>query len=288
LILLVYSQEKSKKDCPKVNHIAYSAISPPIYVDARKASRFGLADRRSNFLIHYLDPFPPSTLKDKFSKKFKSGGRRKCEHIENSSKGLYDYFTALNIKHKVKHPLFFAIKFNNCVKLYYNNNLASQKLSDQPTLEENLIMRLQNNIYNSKQGNAPKKGIEQQNLQNAEFIMLITETTDMNSFSFAKTISELFEPITNDKMQFVFDPQTLPPGFTELGHTKLEQCYESLHPQLMALQGKQSEVRSENKHDSKHEINREMSKSKFKPVISIKKPETHEIKEKNKNSGTRV
>jgi len=168
------------------------------------------------------------------------------------------------------------------VKLYYNNNLASQKLSDQPTLEENLIMRLQNNIYNSKQGNAPKKGIEQQNLQNAEFIMLITETTDMNSFSFAKTISELFEPITNDKMQFVFDPQTLPPGFTELGHTKLEQCYESLHPQLMALQGKQSEVRSENKHDSKHEINREMSKSKFKPVISIKKPETHEIKEKIK------
>jgi len=34
--------------------------------------------------------------------------------------GLYNYFTAPNIRHKVKHPIFLIIKFTQCVSLYYN------------------------------------------------------------------------------------------------------------------------------------------------------------------------
>ena len=37
----------------------------------------------------------------------------------NSIDGLYQYITASNIKYKIKNPLFLAIKFSNCVKLYY-------------------------------------------------------------------------------------------------------------------------------------------------------------------------
>ena len=43
--------------------------------------------------------------------------------IENNFKGLYDYLTASNIRHKVKHPLFLFFKFYDCVKLFYNQKL---------------------------------------------------------------------------------------------------------------------------------------------------------------------
>ncbi len=40
--------------------------------------------------------------------------------ISNNYQGLYDYFTAPNIRHKVRHPVFLAIKFSQCVRLFYN------------------------------------------------------------------------------------------------------------------------------------------------------------------------
>jgi len=40
--------------------------------------------------------------------------------ISNDFDGLFNYLTAPNIRHKVKHPLFLCIKFSNCIKLYYN------------------------------------------------------------------------------------------------------------------------------------------------------------------------
>lgn len=47
----------------------------------------------------------------------------KEELIENSLEGLSQYFTAPNIRNKVKHPIFLAAKFSKCVKLYYNSIL---------------------------------------------------------------------------------------------------------------------------------------------------------------------
>ena len=40
------------------------------------------------------------------------------EEITNDITGLTNYFTAPNIRNKVKHPLFLAQAFYNCVKLY--------------------------------------------------------------------------------------------------------------------------------------------------------------------------
>ena len=40
--------------------------------------------------------------------------------IKNDSEGFYNYLTAPNIRHKVKHPLFLAIRFSSCASIYYN------------------------------------------------------------------------------------------------------------------------------------------------------------------------
>lgn len=44
--------------------------------------------------------------------------------IRNDPEGFYNYITAPNIRHKVKHPVFLAIKFSNCVKIYHNTKLV--------------------------------------------------------------------------------------------------------------------------------------------------------------------
>jgi hypothetical protein len=42
--------------------------------------------------------------------------------VLNDIGGLLTYFTAPNIRHKVKHPIFLAIKFSNCLDLFYNSD----------------------------------------------------------------------------------------------------------------------------------------------------------------------
>ena len=45
------------------------------------------------------------------------------EVITNSLEGLINYFSAPNIRHKVKHPLFLCYKFSSCIKLFINSNV---------------------------------------------------------------------------------------------------------------------------------------------------------------------
>lgn len=40
--------------------------------------------------------------------------------INDDFEGLYDYFTAPNIRRKIRHPIFLAIRFASCVKFFYN------------------------------------------------------------------------------------------------------------------------------------------------------------------------
>jgi len=43
------------------------------------------------------------------------------EEITNDMAGFVGYFTAPNIRYKVKNPLFLAYKFSNFVSIYYNS-----------------------------------------------------------------------------------------------------------------------------------------------------------------------
>lgn len=40
--------------------------------------------------------------------------------ILNNDKGLFNYLTAPNIRHKVKHPLFLAVRFSSAFKIFFN------------------------------------------------------------------------------------------------------------------------------------------------------------------------
>jgi hypothetical protein len=40
--------------------------------------------------------------------------------IANNNEGLYNYLTAPNIRHKVKHPLFLSVRFSNAFKIFFN------------------------------------------------------------------------------------------------------------------------------------------------------------------------
>lgn len=59
-------------------------------------------------------PFDPATLSRQFVKKVTNGeGQLIEEPIDNSWNGLLRYFQAPNIRFKVRHPLFLAIRFSN-------------------------------------------------------------------------------------------------------------------------------------------------------------------------------
>lgn len=64
--------------------------------------------------------FPASLLTAKYVKRVNKSNKMVETVIKNNFQGLSDYFTAPNIRRKIRHPIFLAIKFSNCVKFFYN------------------------------------------------------------------------------------------------------------------------------------------------------------------------
>jgi hypothetical protein len=79
-----------------------------------------------------VDLFEPIKLTKKYikkvSKKDTKAGKYNRE-VDNSLNGMHDYLTAANIRNKVKHLLFLAIRFNNCFELYCNHNFSELTVS---------------------------------------------------------------------------------------------------------------------------------------------------------------
>ena len=75
----------------------------------------------------FVQPFPPESLNKEFIKR---ENKKKSDleiNINDDKEGLFNYLTAPNIRHKVKHPLFMAIKFSVSCQLYYNNTLIEEQ-----------------------------------------------------------------------------------------------------------------------------------------------------------------
>uniref|UniRef100_A0A7S0J8P1 Uncharacterized protein n=1 Tax=Calcidiscus leptoporus TaxID=127549 RepID=A0A7S0J8P1_9EUKA len=62
-------------------------------------------------------PFPPALLERKLEK---AHGKAARQTIDNSIDGLRAYLSALNIRNKIKHPLFLVLRFSACVGLLYD------------------------------------------------------------------------------------------------------------------------------------------------------------------------
>jgi hypothetical protein len=73
-------------------------------------------------MTSFVEPFLPENLDKAFIKRENKKKNDQQIKILNSLEGLFNYLTAPNIRHKVKHPLFLALKFSNCSKLLFNLN----------------------------------------------------------------------------------------------------------------------------------------------------------------------
>jgi len=47
---------------------------------------------------------------------------------------LINYFSAPNIRNKIRHPIFLALKFPDAVKLYYNPKKVSEQTNRELTV----------------------------------------------------------------------------------------------------------------------------------------------------------
>ena len=106
--MIVIFIENNKEEFPK---ILCATISPPIFVDSRKSARDQalILEKKMN---SFVQPFPPESLNKEFIKR---ENKKKSDleiNINDDKEGLFNYLTAPNIRHKVKHPLFMAIKFS--------------------------------------------------------------------------------------------------------------------------------------------------------------------------------
>lgn len=102
-------------------------ISPPIFVDSRKSAR-NSNDLKLKHLNAFIEVFPIESLRRNYMKKYKKHNNINDCVIENNLRGLYDYLTAPNIRDKVKSPLFLSVKFNECVKILYDETQISHKV----------------------------------------------------------------------------------------------------------------------------------------------------------------
>ncbi|CAD8057953.1 unnamed protein product [Paramecium sonneborni] len=97
-------------------NIILTLQSPPIFIDSRKSAR----DEHRQ--IQYIQPFEPKYLERNFCKKEKHQNEVVDAPIENNENGLHNYLTAPNIRNKIKHPVFLALKFSRCFNIYYQGN----------------------------------------------------------------------------------------------------------------------------------------------------------------------
>lgn len=88
-------------------------------MDSRKSAR-NAKDLKKRHLSAFIETFSIESLVKDYVKKEKKNFQIVEETIENDLKGLYNYLTAPNIREKVKNPLFLALKFHKCVKMFYD------------------------------------------------------------------------------------------------------------------------------------------------------------------------
>jgi hypothetical protein len=272
LIATIIVENKLPKDGSTASQALLSLISPPIFVDSRKASRDSSEIKKNKLITKYFTPFSPALLEKPIELKSKQKG---YEKIDNNLDGLCNYLGSSSIKNKIKHPLFLLFRFSSCIRLYYNPKVISEHIKKYTSVEETVIIELQKLLWSMEQNeNLGKfKGLntEVTNIESTHFIMLIEEPAEGQSFYFAKTISENLEKIESDKLHFTFNHSKIPQYFTEMNNKKLESIYVLVFSVLENMKSNEqslaSSPRNESEQDSEsQEEIRQPKKSKISKV----------------------
>lgn len=101
------------------------------------------------------------------------------EEINNSLEGFISYFTAPNIRNKVKHPLYLAYKFDQCVKLYYNLDKYENRQPESIILKTiDILLNFGKNSQNSNKITKSNNFMDKFNSQ--AYVTLLVSSADNN------------------------------------------------------------------------------------------------------------
>jgi len=232
LVINIIAQDPQQ---PLKTFILHSLLSPPIFVDSSSQTKKTKRMRKTN---GYFSPFDPKYLKKKYTKKELSVSNKGMEYkIQNNFVGLYNYLTAINIKHKTKHPLFLSIEFSKCFRLYFN----SQFLQNSIKLEEEIISRLQiimNSLEITRDHSKSRSSLEcPEILEKKLFIFYVEIPNDSNVLQSSRLILDYLEPLKHDLLGYCFNLQSIPSFFLESSSMQLTQTYNVIYPFLFKLKG---------------------------------------------------
>ncbi|CAD8202482.1 unnamed protein product [Paramecium octaurelia] len=218
---------QSKFEFPQ---ILDSRISPPIFVDSRKSAR-DIVKQKIQKLQSYFDPFLPNNLE----KQFLIIKPSNQEVIKNSIEGLINYFTAPNIRHKVKHPIFLLLKFSACISLYVNS--AKIKFTE----PDNLIQTLQHVLSTSN----ALQGIQKID-QKLIILYIDCKANETKSQQNMKKILEFLEPLNNDCVQVIMDINDVPKGFMLIENLdEMQQAYHRVYNSLLKYKREDDQIDQE-------------------------------------------
>jgi len=163
--------------------IINSKLSPPIYVDSRKSAR-EISFKESSF----LDMFSPELLIKPLFKKRRKNVDKKEEFIGNSLKGFIDYYTAPNIRNKIKHPFFIALKFSNCIQLHFNRNYFQSEKNAENFKEILSFLQQYNENLSKIYAKKKKTKIFLKNAVENTYLAIVIKNP--NNLAFSKKVSE--------------------------------------------------------------------------------------------------
>lgn len=205
--------------------ILSSVISQPIFVDSRKTARDNIQIFEKK-ISSILEPFLPESLDKILIKREAKGRNTEGElEIENNIDGLFNYLTAPNIRHKVKHPIFLLIKFSDTVSLFFNSQQFSFSSLEQ------LLESLQNTLNeDSRDDNSDDDSWEGKDNSLRSFLILIRDEQDSPR---AKKILEAIEHLNTRSLAVIFSESEVPANFSPPPNEKpLVEAYKNIYVKL--------------------------------------------------------
>ncbi|CAD8144371.1 unnamed protein product [Paramecium octaurelia] len=247
-IVVVVSQINSSQQS-----IIDAKCSPYIFVDSRKHARQQALNNNIQLII---DPFLPENLEKQFVKKERKNQPKCLLKVDNTIQGLMNYFTAPNIRHKIRHPLFLAIKFEKCVKLYLKKELFVKNCKD-------AILRVQSILMKSSQ--------ERRDSHKEMALLFQVDQTNEQEFKKVYEISQIFE---NDIFMLFLKEDQIPQGYIPIEDiSRIKYHYKQVYPNLInqkSLIIYQSENQEEQSIVKQTKLNEQNNENQIDTHLSIK------------------
>ncbi|KRX08142.1 hypothetical protein PPERSA_01687 [Pseudocohnilembus persalinus] len=222
--------------------IVEARISPPIFVDSRKSARDNPSQKEIK-LSPFYELFPPEAFSKQLVKRKKKEAESIQEQISADIVGFTNYFTAPNIRNKIKHPFFLAYKFSECVSMYYNKDVfQTENINNivQKTIEA--LLESGKEIAQQSKNKKTQSGIDKINTK--AYVTLVLSCNTNNFMN--KKVADLLGPVDNSIVNIIFD-QFLPDKFVPIKDLEqLKKAYGNLYPKMLKKQNKITGVSQEN------------------------------------------